>query len=87
MSSGTRRITRMAQRAAWKRTLGHMRNALKRSTHLFPYVCVAATEELFDLVAQVSRHLLRGDVGKGAKRKAHCVHVGVVHIATSPRQH
>ena len=49
---------------------------------LLPDVSVAAAQQLLNLVTQVTRHFLGGDVGESAERETDRVHVRVVHVAT-----
>lgn len=49
-------------------------------THLSTDVCVAATHELFNFVAEITGHFFGCNVGERAKGEADDIHVGVVHV-------
>lgn len=50
-------------------------------THLFANICVAAPQQLLNLIAQIARHFLGSNVRKCAQGETDGVHVGVVHVA------
>ena len=51
------------------------------NTHFLSNVRVAGSKELLDLVDEISRHLLRGNVCKCAKSQPNCIHIRVIHVA------
>lgn len=92
MRSGTRRTIRKAHSAAL-RFEGRNDQPTKggssmegRGTDLLADVGVGAAEKLLDLITEVARHLLGGNVGEGAQGEADGVHVGVVHVAGGVRK-